>query len=186
MLRKTLVALTAATAALLVGATPALAGSSSAVTARAAETASSSSSPGVTEKMAAGTLYREIDARACATSGGANGYGFVNARGYMEENGATNVTRMQIQITTQQAYTTAPRWRNVPGTTATYPAYSFAGSPNSASHFLYSPSPGQVYRYSFSRTQGVNNYVFRIQVKFIWSNSVDRVQSVLYTPACTA
>src|SRR4051812_4610011 len=46
----------------------------------------------------AGTLHFSLDGYACRSAGGAFGHGFVGARGYMDEIGATNVNNMKITI----------------------------------------------------------------------------------------
>ena len=101
----------------------------------------------------------------------------------MDELGATNVTKMTITITAQQKFTTRPIWRNVAGSSATY-TYNFAGSPNSASHSLTGPRPGLLWSYNYSATDDANNYIYRMNLKFVWSNSVSRVTHSIATAAC--
>lgn len=181
MLRKVLAAGAVALAATLSLGVP----SASAATDSKSSTqhAVTTSAPRSTLAQRAGQLDFALDGYSCRSTGGSLGHGFVGARGYMDELGATNVTSMKIAIVAQAKYTTAPTWRNVPGTTATY-VYNFAGSPNSASHSLTGPAPGLVWSYNFSANDDANNFIYRMKLAFTWSNPSSVVKRTITTAAC--
>jgi hypothetical protein len=180
MVKKSLVAVAVMATALVGAAAPAGATSSRSTTqAVAAPThAARSSAP-----QKAGQLDWSLDGFQCTSSGGSLGHGFIGARGYMDELGATNVTKMAITITAQQKFTTKPIWRTVAGSAATY-TYNFAGSANSASHTLTGPRPGLLWSYNYSATDDANNYIYRMNLKFVWTNATSRVTHSIATKAC--
>lgn len=133
--------------------------------------------------LAAGELNFGLDGVACQSFGGLFGAGYVGARGIMQEIGATNVTNMRIVVTPQAKYTTAPFWRNVPGTAKAF-NYNFAGDANVTSHQLIGPARDLVWSYNFDADDDFNNYLYRMNVKFVWSNPTSVVTKVLNTAQC--
>ncbi len=180
---RTLSAAALTAVALLGVAAPAGASASGAATVDGQLGADAGRGPTTALTQAAGTLHFALDATACRSAGGLFGRGYVGARGYMDEIGATNVTQLKIVITAQAKFTTAPVWRTVQGSAATY-TYSFPGAANGASHSLLGPRPNLLWSYNFDANDDAANFLYRMSVKFIWSNPVSTVTNTLNTGQC--
>ena len=147
---------------------------------RVASGTGTSSAPQSTP-LRAGELNYQLDGFACTDTGGALGHGFIGSRGYMEEVGGTGVTKMTINILTQQKYVVQPYWRTVSGSSRTW-SYSFGGA-DSASHFLRAPA-SDFWAYHYSAANDSSNHIFRQKLKFTWSNAVSKVSRTITTGAC--
>ncbi len=182
-LRRTLTAAALGAVALVGAAAPA--GASSGKVGELDGTLGTDAARGATTALsqAAGTLDYALDATACRSAGGLFGRGYVGARGYLDEIGATNVTQLKIVITAQAKFVSPPTWRTLPGSAATY-TYAFRGAANGASHSLTGPRPNLVWAYSFDASDDANNFLYRMSVTFTWSNAVSSVTRTLTTGQC--
>ena len=70
------------------------------------------------------------------------------------------------------------------GTTANY-VYKFPGAPNSANHSL-TGRPGLVWSYNFSANDDANNFIYRMKLKFVWSNPSSSVTRTIATRPASA